>query len=158
MGDRFYSKAFREFGKSKTITDGFTLEWDAADLYNRVDAAVQVASREGAILVAKEARQRAPWRTGELATSIEIKRSKFKDGGYSVIAQGPGNYRMIARKTPVLKNVGKKNQHLSTTLSRFYAIFVELGTSDTAAQPFLRPALNANKRKINKIFKDIIEG
>ena len=158
MGDRFYSKAFREFWKSKTITDGFTLEWDAADLYKRVDAAVQAASREGAILVAKEARQRAPWRTGELATSIEIKRSKFEDGGYSVIAQGPGNYRMVKRKTPVLKNVGKKNQHLSTTLSRFYAIFVELGTSDTAAQPFLRPALKACKRKINKIFKDKIEG
>ncbi len=38
-----------------------------------------------------------------------------------------------------------------------YAGFVELGTSKQAAQPFLNPALEQNKRNIKRIFEDAIK-
>ena len=110
------------------------LEWNDKGWIDYVRQAVEEASKEGAEIVAKEARRRVKKRTGKLHDEIDVRVSPYKDGGWSVFAQGPGNY------------------------TRFYAAFVELGTSDTVAQPFLRPALNANKRKINKIFKDKIEG
>lgn len=105
------------------------LVWNEKELIEKVRNAVESASREGARDVAQDARTLCPWDTGELATSIEVKKSKFEDGGYLVMAQGPGNY------------------------NRFYAAFVELGTHNTAAHPFLRPALRKNKRKIVQNFE-----
>lgn len=35
-----------------------------------------------------------------------------------------------------------------------YALYLEIGTSKMAARPFLRPAVTANRRKINRIFRE----
>ena len=35
-----------------------------------------------------------------------------------------------------------------------HALFLEIGTHKMAARPFLRPAVKANRRKINKIFAE----
>ncbi len=35
-----------------------------------------------------------------------------------------------------------------------YALYLEVGTHNMKARPYLRPAVTANKRKINKIFRD----
>ena len=41
--------------------------------------------------------------------------------------------------------------------SAFYASFIELGTAKAAAQPFLRPATDANQKKSSKILADAVE-
>ena len=105
-------------------------EWNDTKLLNKVDDLIEESARSGAVKVAQAARSLAPWATGVLATSIEVKHSEFKDGGYIVIAQGPKNY------------------------DRFYATFVELGTSDTGKQPFLRPALHQSKAIMRKAFEN----
>ena len=108
------------------------LIWNDKELLGRVGNAVEVATKEGAEAVARDARALAPRDSGRLALEIDVRKSKFKDGGYSVMAQGPGNY------------------------DRFYAIWVELGapkTRNVKAQPFLRPALRKNKQKIMKAFE-----
>ena len=66
----------------------------------------------------------------DLAMSIEVKKSKYKNGGYIVVAHGPRNY------------------------DRYYASFVELGTKDNEAKPFMRPAVTRNDRKVQKMFAD----
>ena len=35
-----------------------------------------------------------------------------------------------------------------------YALYLEVGTHKMAARPYLRPAVRANRRKINRIFKE----
>ena len=108
------------------------LEWNDKEWIELVQQATDEACEEGAEMVLKDARKLVPKRTKKLHDEIDIRKAPYEDGGWSVLAQGPGNY------------------------DRFYAIFVELGTSDTRAQPFLRPALNKNKRKILKNFRDKI--
>ena len=61
-----------------------------------------------------------------LKNRIEVKESKFWKGGWTVIAQAPGNY------------------------IKFYASFIELGlhkTRNMPAKPYLRPALKQNQSK-----------
>ncbi len=58
-----------------------------------------------------------------LKNRIEVKESKYYQGGWTVVAQAPGNY------------------------IKFYASFVELGTDQMTAKPYLRPALKQNQSK-----------
>ena len=106
------------------------LIWKDKELIAQINAACEVACKEGAEKVAESARTLAPVLTGDLRMRIDVRKSKFKNGGYMVMAQGPGNY------------------------SRFYASFVELGTHNTEAQPFLRPALRKNKGWISQNFEN----
>ena len=108
------------------------IEWNDKEWIKLVQQATDDACEEGAKMVLKDARRLVRKRTKKLHDEIDVRKAPYEDGGWSVFAQGPGNY------------------------DRFYAIFVELGTSDTKAQPFLRPALNKNKRKILKNFRDKI--
>ena len=105
------------------------LIWNEKGILTATRNAVKVATREGAEKVAADARKMVPKKTGALAASIEVKESRFEDGGHLVEAYGD-------------KGAG-----------RYYASFVELGTVGRAATPFLRPALHNNKAKILKAYE-----
>jgi len=117
-------------------------EWNDDELLKDVGNIVEVVCMEGAEAVAATARRMVKKKTRTLAGQIEVKASKFKGGGAIVQAQGPGNY------------------------DRYYASFLELGAwvhpygnknapkVKLEKQPFLRPALAANKRKIQQAFQD----
>lgn len=78
-------------------------------------------------------KQHAKHPTGKLASEIELKASRFKGGGWAVMAQGPGNY------------------------DRYYATFVELGSiHNPQPMPYLRTPLKANKNFILKQFEGIV--
>ena len=113
------------------------IEWHDKELIKKVQHIADNIAEEGAKQVSADAKKilmrAAKHPTGKLASEIEIKTSKFKDGGFIVQAQGPGNY------------------------DKFYATFVELGTHKMEAIPFLRPSLHKNKRKIRKRFKDAMK-
>ena len=115
-------------------------EWLADKLVDKVKRdAVHAASREGANAVARHARSLAPWDSGDLATSIKVIKSKFVGGGHLVIADGT---------------------------DKFHASFVELGANihpygnkstskvKMKKQPFLRPALLAERNKIQEAYRD----
>ena len=106
------------------------LKWYDKELIKKVNTIADSVAKKGADLVLKDAKRFVPIKSGTLKSEIELKRGKFKDGDYFVQAQGPGNYK------------------------KFYATFVELGTHNTKKKPFLRPALNRNKSRIQRMFKD----
>lgn len=64
-------------------------------------------------------------RTGELSRRIDVRVSRFKDGGLIVEAQGKGNYA-----------------------GKWYAGFVELGTYKDPKQPYMRPSLEIHRSEI----------
>ena len=120
-------------------------EWRDKELIEKVKNITDEVAREGAEKVMKDAKnilmKNAKHPTGELASRIKMKVSKFKDGGYIVQAQGPGDY------------------------NKFYATFVELGTKFgkrfgkkfprvIEKLPYLRPALAKNKRWLTREFKE----
>jgi HK97 gp10 family phage protein len=116
------------------MAKGYKLEWDDRKIMASISSIAQGISREGAALIAKDTRQAIPWDTGTLATSVRVEKSRYKDGGYMATVQGPsiGSY------------------------GKWYASFVELGTFKDTAQPFLRPSMHKNTRKIQKMYRDAL--
>jgi len=99
---------------------------------NRVEAILDGVSKQGAQMVLRDTIALVPrggkWpnEAGPLADEIRIEQGKFGSMDYYIRAQGPWNY------------------------SRYYASFVELGTKRHGRkQPYLRPALEKNKKKIS---------
>jgi len=99
------------------------------------DAATEVldkASKAGADIVLFEAKQRVPVDTGRLKESLILKKSK-------------------------LKKAHIKSQYYVTKKGRVkYFAPVELGTSKMKAQPFLRPAVDKNMRKVARTINEEI--
>ena len=84
----------------------------------------------GAEVVRKDASRRAPRRTGTLAR------------------------RIIAKITS--KSSQNATAFIGPDKEVFYGRFVELGTSKTRAQPFLRPAFDENYKEIRKAARDVL--
>lgn len=93
------------------------------------------AVRAGAAVIRNEAKARVPKRTGNLKKSIIV--MKRKSEGYGVI-----RYSV----TP-----SKKGKH-----SGWYAHFIEFGTVNQSAKPFLRPALDAKQGEALQASQDYI--
>lgn len=98
-------------------------EWNDAGLMEETRNTMEFKNREMANFVAAKARSLAPWHSGDLAVSIRVEKSRFKNGGFLVVADGSEKY---------------------------HATFMELGTHKDEAQPFLRPALAALRKRVNK--------
>jgi hypothetical protein len=101
-----------------------TINWNAKEYVGQVRQALEEIIEDGAKQTAEDAKRNleraAPDSTGKLASEIDIRASQFKDGGWLVEAQGPGNY------------------------GRFYASFVELGSVNNEPVGYLRRALRRN--------------
>jgi HK97 gp10 family phage protein len=108
---------------------GVKIDWYDKAVTRKIKDKLHAVSREVANDVAKDARTKCPWDTGDLATSITIKKSKYPDGGFYVQAHGPEHE------------------------GHDYAKHVELGTHKEhkqKAQPFMRPARKKNIPKARK--------
>ena len=131
-----------------TNVGGVKIEWFDKKVLKKAKDLLHAVNRDGANMIAKSARSKAPWDTGDLATDIRVEKSKYEDGGFYVIAHGP-------------KHIGK-----------YYASFVELGTPKTGihpygnknipkvkvdADPFMRPAAKGEKPKIIKKWKAALD-
>ena len=85
--------------------------------------AVRKALRAGGNLIRKDARNRAPVDTGELLRSIKVRALSRSRNSFGVtVKTGEGFFKG----------------------DQFYSGFIEFGTHKIEAQPFLRPAFDAN--------------
>ena len=107
-------------------------DWNPGNWLKEVDIKMGHLEKETAEKIAADARTLVPVDNSEgadkehLKNRIEVKESKYYKGGWTVIAQAPGNY------------------------IKFYASFIELGlhkTRNMPAKPYLRPALKQNQSK-----------
>ena len=109
---------------------GFRIDWNAGKFITAVGKESEKDLEAVAEYIASRMRTRAPVKTGTLRDSIEVR--KINSGsmiGFNIGAQMSGSY------------------------DRYYASFVELGTSDTKSQPFMRPALyDDGVKKLKKAF------
>lgn len=119
------------------------IEDNSREYKKMIDGLMDHVARRGADIVCADAKQLVPVLTGQLKGQIEVKRGKFEKMDFNIEAQGPGNY------------------------SRYYAIFVELGstihpygnpnaTKHLPAQPYLRPALKKNRKKITQMAQGVL--
>jgi HK97 gp10 family phage protein len=117
--------------KIKTYIDGMDEVIKLVqDMGDAAADALDKASRAGADIVLAQAKQKAPVDTGKLRDSLILKKSKLKNPN-------------VKSEYYVTKKSGVK--HFAP---------VELGTSKMQAQPFLRPAVDENKRSVAKAVND----
>lgn len=105
------------------------------------------AVRAGAVVFRDAVRAKVPVRSGVLKRSISVD-----------TVRGSATAGVKFKKV-LVKKKGKKGKHKSTP---FYWYFLEHGTSKMSAQPFVRPAFDANVKKaedvaFNQFLKDIDE-
>lgn len=98
------------------------------------------AVSSGAAIVRNDARKRAPVDTGEMKRDIMMKREKDKQGGGTTGA----TYSVFVRSGKKSRLAGKKR---NVERDSYYWKFVEFGTAKAPAQPFMRPAFEANKNE-----------
>lgn len=91
-----------------------------------------VATRLGAEVVAEEAANRVPRKSGNLARSMSTQVTKATRTRATVLA-GP-------------------------TKDGYYGRFLEFGTSRQAARPFLRPAFDEKKDEVVRVVGDYLRG
>lgn len=128
------------FGGFKELGDDFKL------LSNAEKRQVsRKAVRAGAVVFRDAVRANAPVRSGVLKRSISV------DTVRGSVTAG------VKFKKVLVKKKGKKGKHKSVP---FYWYFLEHGTSKMSAQPFVRPAFDANVKQaeeaaFNQYLKDI---
>ncbi len=88
------------------------------------------ALRAGGRVIAKEAKQRAPKKTGTLRKSISVQVGKTRQGGAIAF--------------------------VTTKPEAFYSHMIEFGTSKIPAKPFLRPAFDATQQETIKAIGDAL--
>jgi len=117
------------------------LKWHAHEVMVEVNSIMKAVNKKVANNVMKDAirilKHKATTHSERgLLKQFDVRPSKFKDGGYLVYCQGPGNW-----------------------WPPYHASFVELGTRKTRymeAKPFMRPAYKKNIRKANRMFRDAL--
>ena len=122
------------------------VEWFGDDILEATNSVVAKVAKEIAENVMKDAKkiltanskkkvtgQKKIYGTSPdgLLIQFSIDKSKFKNGGYLVSCQGPGNWH-----------------------PPYHASFLEMGTFKDEAKPFMRPAVKKNQRKARKMYQD----
>ena len=101
-----------------------------ADMGQSAEDVLEKAAEAGGKIALNDAKRRCPVKTIRLKNSLYLEKLKKSQG-----------------KADVKVSIGKKE---------FYGVFVELGTGDTQAKPYLRPAVDENKDKISKAVNESI--
>lgn len=128
------------------------IDWNATEFVDEVRAGVKEIMKYGANMTSEDASRNlermSPGSTGILASQIEIKvfEEETDDIKYVVEAQGTGNYAITTKKDGSIRR-------------RYYASFVDLGTSKMPGNAFLRKALKRNKfrmrAKLRQMFGEL---
>ena len=131
-----------------------TVKWYGDQVLNASKIVLKNVSKEVANDVMQDAKRilkqkaKTSTETG-LLSQFDVRESKFKDGGYLIYCQGPGNYT-----------------------GKYHASFVELGTPkkgvhpyvnkntpaiNQPAKPFMRPAAKKNKSSASKKYQAALD-
>ena len=101
-----------------------------------------------AAMIRDVARMLAPHDTGEMKKDILVKRAKNRRNEMSA------TYELFVRSGKKSRASGRSR---NVDKDSFYWRFQEFGTSRMAAQPFIRPAFEAEKEEAVKIIGEVLE-
>ena len=133
------------------------LKWYGDKAIQNMEQAISVALEAAGLLVHGQAVNLSPVGqypkgSGKVGGRLRNSLSYSTDGEVKGLNSSTGQKANL--DDGVKPNPDKNSVIIGTNVE--YAPYVELGTSKMAAQPFLNPALEANKDNIKKIFADAI--
>ena len=141
------------------------IKWCDKELIKNVAKITDIATKKGAEQVLKSAKRHVSKDTRTLVGEIKVKRGKFNSGDWYVEAQGSNDYTKYYAIFVELGHysslwgtysrkggaVGKKGQAIKArSLKGISPIHIP-------KKPYLRPALNQNKRKIMRQFTNALD-
>ena len=120
------------------------------EILSRMDTAIEVAFEKIGQVAEGYAKRLCPVDTGRLRNSITHATASYP--GIGTYQDNAGNEfnDATADSTPE-----KNAVYIGTNVE--YAPYIELGTTRTKAQPYLKPAVVNHAEKYKKIFKDSME-
>jgi HK97 gp10 family phage protein len=133
------------------------LKWYGDKAIKSMEQAISIALEAAGLLVHGQAVNLSPVGqypkgSGKVGGNLRNSLSYSVNGEVKGLNSSPG--QKARPEDGVKPNSGKNSVVIGTNVE--YAPYVELGTSKMAAQPFLNPALEANKGNIKKIFANAI--
>ncbi|MCP4568382.1 MAG: HK97 gp10 family phage protein [FCB group bacterium] len=152
MSDRFY---FQQAGGGRQ-----SILWRDTELLDEVRLVTDAISKRGAQMVARMARALVPEKTGDLRRTIHTEKSKFVDGGYLVVAGGEKEYyaAFVELGTPgTIARVRNKGFDKSKKRGAGNWKLTATRRKKVGSNPFMRPALHHNKRKIFGLYRDALK-
>jgi len=107
------------------------IQWYGPQILKEIQTIAEFSEKASAERIKIDAISKCPGKSGDLRNSIRVEKSRYKDGGYIVIA---GNENVT------------------------YASYIELGTPyrgtwGVKKKPFMRPAKKAEEKKFLKHMK-----
>lgn len=113
------------------------VHWQGNKILRAIDATNEKLVKKIAASISRKAKQKCPVKTGTLKRSIRPV-VNLEKGKAEIVAGGEAG---------VMPGVGSPVE---------YAVYVELGTSKQAAQPYLRPAVEEfSQEDMNKIIESL---
>lgn len=133
------------------------LEWQGNKVFAQCKDVVEKKLKEGAELVARDAKATVrPHRyTGNLEDGIKVYKSKFPDGGYIVASEGPHTH-LVELGTRGDRSP-KKGKIMFWIDKRTGKEIVARKVKKMPRMPFMRPALHKNEEKIRQSFWDAVK-
>jgi len=109
------------------------------------------ATRAAAKTIADDAKRRVPVKSGLLKKSIGVKKAKKQFTPDNVVKYiiAPMSKVRVTKKVIAAGKSGK----LKASLISYHGGFVEFGTKNMKAKPYLAPAMRANRSKAVKAFQ-----
>jgi len=107
----------------------------------------RTATRKAAKIIENAMIMMAPRRSGSLLESIRTRTKVDKEGGRAYAVVGPSGKVLSMGNDGILK---KRSQ-------RFKARFLEYGTTNMKALPFIQASKDRSEREVEKVFSDEIE-
>ena len=142
--------------KTKIETKGFAefLE-KVTKMGQNIDQITDEALAAGGDYLLKGMQSRVPVLTGELRTHLSCSEPK-QDGDFHYIEVGLD----LGEKLPDYgKKMGKKvgKNWKSWGRERLYGVYVEFGTANTPAQPFIRPTMDEDMKDARKAMRQVFK-
>lgn len=120
------------------------------EILSRMDSAVEAALEKVGLVAEGYAKRLCPVDTGRLRNSITHATASYP--GVGTYQDNAGN---VFNDATVDGTPEKNAVYIGTNVE--YAPYVELGTTRTKAQPYLKPAVVDHAAQYKKIFKDSME-
>jgi len=125
------------------------IRWNKSRVIAKVNDVCEKSCERGARIIAGKMRQKVPRRSGKLARTIKVKKSKYRNGGYivGVFHQDSGVWEETLGARAIFVEYG----HAAPYKGRKYVGRKNV-VKAVARHSFMRPALKGSKQKIKRLF------
>ncbi|MCP4704011.1 MAG: hypothetical protein GY865_05320 [candidate division Zixibacteria bacterium] len=142
------------------MKDNVKIEWHGKKALVTIDSALGRVNKRVAQNIMEDAKRILKRKSKSrsetsLLEQFDVRKSKYKSGGYLVYCQGPGNWKPPYRASFVELGgyssvYGTYKRKGAKSLKGISPVYIE-------PKPFLRPAARKNKRKAQRMYQEALD-